>query len=125
MNEFVACYEPRMEQFLRTLETVEEAQLDRRGGPSLSIRMRESWDTGRSWFNYAARKSFDIDVVYWMALHDKNGSGSGEQLLDDESLAEISLLVKTKMEQLAANKKDCTAVFTQGWDVPIDILPPP
>lgn len=112
MDEFVASYEPRMEQFLLALERVEEGLRLPNGGPPLSTHMRESWKTGRFWFNYAARKSFDIDVVYWAAMHHKDGGGSGEQLLDDQSRDEMDLLVETKMEQLKAYKDECSVMFS-------------
>lgn len=65
MDEFLALYEPRMEQFLRALEQVEsEMALEgkQRVGLSLSTRMRDSWRTGRFWFDYAARKSFSASL---------------------------------------------------------------
>lgn len=117
----MASYEPRMEQFLRALERVEEGpQLPRveeglrlrKRSPPLSACMRDSWETGRFWFNYTARKSFDIDVVYWAAMHHKHGGGSGEQLLDDETRAEMELLIATKMEQLKAYKEDLSVMFS-------------
>ncbi|KAH7317227.1 hypothetical protein BKA65DRAFT_515597 [Rhexocercosporidium sp. MPI-PUGE-AT-0058] len=111
MEEFLACYEPRMEQFLRALERMEEesAFKKRPSGPSLSTRMRDPWRTGRFWFNYAARKSFEVDVIYWAALHD---DGAGVELLDDKARAEMELLTEKKMEQLKAYKEECTARFS-------------
>jgi hypothetical protein len=113
MEEFLACYEPRMEQFLRALERVEEESALRRKqptGPPLSTRMRDSWRTGRFWFDYAARKSFEVDAVYWAALHD---GGAGVELLDDKARAEMESFTQKKMEQLKAYKEECTARFSQ------------
>lgn len=73
--------------------------------------MRESWKIGRFWFNYAARKSFDIDVVYWAALHREDG-GSDEQLLNDKSRTEMDSLMEIKMEQLKAYKEECSVMFS-------------
>jgi len=112
MEEFLARYEPRMEQFLRALERVEEESALRRkrpSGPHLSARMRDSWRAGRFWFNYAARKSFEVDAVYWAALN--NGDADAE-LLDDKARAKMKLFVQTKMEQLKAYKEECTARFS-------------
>ncbi|GKZ25558.1 hypothetical protein AbraIFM66951_001330 [Aspergillus brasiliensis] len=89
MDEFLTLYEPRLEQFLRALERVEmEMALEVKppGGPSLSTRMRDSWRTGRFWFDYAARKSFDVDIIYCAALHH---GGTGVELLDDKMRAEM------------------------------------
>lgn len=65
-----------MEQFLQALERVEEKSAA--GGVEqlgkelrLSTRMRDSWKTGRFWFNYAARTCLDMDDIYWHALHDR------------------------------------------------------
>ncbi|KFA53782.1 hypothetical protein S40293_01715 [Stachybotrys chartarum IBT 40293] len=113
MEEFRDMYEPRMEQFLQALELVEGTQVSegkQPTEPSLSTRMRDSWRSGRFWFDYAARKSFDIDVVYWAALHDE---GTGIELLDDEARSELELFVGQKMEQLRAYKEDCTTRFSQ------------
>jgi hypothetical protein len=112
MEEFVALYEPRMEQFLRALERVEEEAALRKqpGGTPLSTRMRESWRTGRFWFDWAARKSFDVDTVYWAALHER---GAGVELLDDKALAEMESFTQMKMEQLKAYKEECTARFSK------------
>lgn len=65
MEEFRDLYERRMQQFLQALELVEGMP----GGqklpePRLSARMRDSWKSGRFWFNYAARKSFELDAIY-------------------------------------------------------------
>jgi hypothetical protein len=66
MDEFLTRYVPRMNQFLRQLEQVESESI-LAGGPEeqpcLSTMMRDSWKTGRFWFNYAARTSLDIDDI--------------------------------------------------------------
>ncbi|KAF1347391.1 putative altered inheritance of mitochondria protein 9, mitochondrial [Lizonia empirigonia] len=62
MEEFLACYEPRLEQFLRALERVEASLPPTQ--PTLSTRMRESWKNGQFWFDYGIRKSLDVDDIY-------------------------------------------------------------
>ena len=114
MDEFVTLYEPRMEQFLRALERVETEmalEVKQPGGLSLSTRMRDSWTTGRFWFDYAARKSFDVDTIYWAALHK---DGAGIELLDDKARAEMEPFTQIKMEQLKAYEEECTARFSSG-----------
>ena len=37
----------------------------------LSTYMRESWETGRFWLNYAARKSWAFDSIYWKYLDER------------------------------------------------------
>jgi hypothetical protein len=112
MEEFLTLYEPRMEQFLRALERVEiemALEVKQPGGPSLSTRMRDSWRTRRFWFDYAARMSFEVDIIYWAALHK---DGAGVELLDDKVRAEMEPFTQIKMEQLKAYKEECTARFS-------------
>lgn len=45
-------------------------------------------------------------------MHDKDGGGSGEQLLGDESRAEMDSLVKEKMKQLKASQEECSVLFS-------------
>ncbi|KAB5542724.1 phosphotransferase [Coniochaeta sp. 2T2.1] len=40
-------------------------------GRPLSAHMRESWETGRFWFNYAAKKSWAFDAVFWTFLDER------------------------------------------------------
>ncbi|PKY05494.1 hypothetical protein P168DRAFT_309811 [Aspergillus campestris IBT 28561] len=103
MDEFVTLYEPRMEQFLRASNN---PVVDR-----LSLPVCDSWRTGRFWFDYAARKSFDVDTIYWAALHNGDDD-AGVELLDDKARAEMELFTQTKMEQLKAYKEECTARFS-------------
>ncbi|KAK1763804.1 hypothetical protein QBC33DRAFT_596497 [Phialemonium atrogriseum] len=92
------------------------SSLARGGGPAaelrLSTRMRESWRTGRFWFNYAARRCLDVDIIYWEALHD-HGDGDGLSLLDPATRAEARRLVRTKMEQLSPYKAECATPSKQ------------
>jgi hypothetical protein len=113
MKDFLTLYEPRLEQFLRALEQVEVESGSgegRPGKPHLSTLMRESWETGRFWFNYAARKSFDVDQVYWAALHE---SGADAELLGGEARAEMEPFIKMKMEQLKAYKEELTTFLSK------------
>ncbi|KAJ8604141.1 hypothetical protein MRB53_041939 [Persea americana] len=113
LKEFRECYEPRMEQFLQALEEEEDRQVLDDQQPSttrLSALMRDSWQSNRFWFNYAARKSFELDAVYWAALHE---GGNGLELLDDRARKEIVPFVEYKMEQLKLYKEDCTARFSK------------
>jgi hypothetical protein len=115
MDEFLARYLPRMEQFLRVLERVEEksaASGDERleKEPRLSTSMRDSWKTMRFWFNYAARTCLDMDDIYWHTLYDRvDGEGFG--LLGEVARAELELLVQMKMEQRTAYVEECAVRF--------------
>lgn len=99
-KEFLDRFVPRMEQFIRAVERAEEKSPSTEE-PRLSTRMRDSWDSGRFWFNYASRKSLDIDLIYWKVLHK-----DGEVILDKRTLAEMEPFVQMKMGQLAAYEKE-------------------
>jgi aminoglycoside phosphotransferase (APT) family kinase protein len=108
MEEFLIRYVPRMEQFLRALERVEK-KMDLEASqqePLLSDRMREFWATGRFWFDYGIRKSFDVDAVYWAALHKE-----GDNVLDEWMGEEMEMFVDLKMEQLRAYDAECRIRF--------------
>lgn len=99
-QEFLDLFEPRKEQFIRAMERVEDTRLPLSAGtPRLSARMRDSWDSGRFWFNLAARSSFDVDEIYWKFLHEE---GRGEAMLDKAILAEKEEFLKRKGEQFDA-----------------------
>lgn len=112
LDEFLKLYEPRMEQFLHALARVErEIEYNQPGHLSLSARMRGSWSTGRFWFDYAARKSFDVDLVYWATLH---SAGTGIEGLDEKARAELEPFKRMKMEQLKAYKEEYSARFSSA-----------
>ncbi|KAI9696489.1 MAG: hypothetical protein M1820_008117 [Bogoriella megaspora] len=109
LQEFLSLYKPRMEQFLGVLEDVEaESSVSKQSSaPRLSARMRDSWRTRRFWFNYAARKSYEVDSVYWATLHDGRAP-----VLDHQQRAEMASFTQRKMEQLKAYKEECSARFS-------------
>lgn len=102
-TSFEKLFVPQMELFIHEVERAEAtiSPLDKDEEPSLrlSSRMRESWRSGRFWFNYAMRTSIDADVVYWKALDD----GKGREMLD---MKEMEQFAETKMEQFDAYLKE-------------------
>jgi len=103
MQEFLDLFEPRKEQFIRAIERAEARSPPAAGQPFLSVQMRDSWDSGRFWFNLASRKSFDVDEIYWEALHKK---GSGHAILDGATLAGRERFVKQKMDQFDRYRRE-------------------
>jgi hypothetical protein len=104
---FIEAYEPRLEQFLGAMERAEKAR-DRGengdGETPLSSLMRESWATKRFWFNYAARKPFDVEVLFDTQLR---GDGAGIEMLDGEARKGLEPFVAMKMAQLKAYDNEC------------------
>ncbi|OAQ60737.1 phosphotransferase enzyme family domain-containing protein [Pochonia chlamydosporia 170] len=104
LEEFNSLYELRMEQFLQALEEVESTSCTgKQLEPPLSARMRDSWANGRFWFNYAMRKSFELDSIYWAVLHEKDTEHGQEEY------PEMEKFIATKMEQLEKYRKECAA----------------
>lgn len=114
IDEFRKLYEPRLEQFLSALEDAESEEKTPSAETPLSVRMRESWKCGRLWFDYAARRSYDVDVIYWGALA---GAGTSTNIDEhDELRLEMDRFVEEKMEQLEAYNDECTARFSAKED---------
>lgn len=101
------------EQFRRALEQVEE-ETERRphNAQRLSSLMRESWESGDFWFNFAARRSLDVDAIFYTQLDRLNFGGSaGVDLLDDGVRAGMESLVELKMKQKEAYDKQVVLLY--------------
>ncbi|KAI1753171.1 phosphotransferase family protein [Xylaria castorea] len=118
---WMEAYEPRLRTFLRMLEAEEKKMTDADiaekvgrmslagGGKTevpLSQRMRESWEK-RTWMrNYAARKSWAFDLIWWKFL-DESYFGSNEnedyqirlELLSESQREAMEAFVACKMEE--------------------------
>ncbi len=64
-----------------------------------SARMRDSWDSGRFWFNLASRNSVDVDQIYWQILHKE---GLGEAMLVTATFAGKEEFLERKEVQFKA-----------------------
>ncbi|KAH9843344.1 phosphotransferase enzyme family protein [Teratosphaeria destructans] len=106
LDHFVEAYmyEPRLDQFLAAMEQAEKTHPAAEHHKPLSRLMRESWRSKRFWFNYAARKPFDIDDIFNDCLKDGNAS---IESLDEETRAGLDAFVEAKMKQLKAYDTDC------------------
>ena len=72
----------------------------------LSARMRQSWDAGTFWANYAARRFYGFDPVFWEFLDErffhKNTEGGFEgrmHLLPDKVRKRMESFVDKKVEE--------------------------
>ncbi|KAI9710765.1 MAG: hypothetical protein M1820_002598 [Bogoriella megaspora] len=108
MEEFVAQYEPRLEQFLQAMRRVEKANPLLHGERPLSDLMYESWYSKRFWFNFAARKPFDVEVFFKTRLND---SGADVHSLDTEAHAGLDKFIDVKMKQLRGYLDDCEKIL--------------
>ncbi|OTA92545.1 hypothetical protein M434DRAFT_74395 [Hypoxylon sp. CO27-5] len=116
-ESFMKVYEPRLQTFLRVLEVEEKkiaANLDEkiRGlslvahgktEPPLSQRMRESWEERKWMVNYAARKSWAFDFIWWKYL-DESYFGPNENQDHPARLRMLSEPQDKTMETFVARK---------------------
>ena len=72
---------------------------------SLSTHMRESWETGRFWLNYAAKKSWAFDSIFWKFLDERFFGARSETAKDD--------LWKTRIHMLSKEERDAMEVFVE------------
>ncbi|KAG7285886.1 hypothetical protein NEMBOFW57_008180 [Staphylotrichum longicolle] len=111
IDDWTKVYEGRLETWLSAME---EAEQDPALGPDfllLSAYMRESWSTGRFWLNYAARKSWAFDTIYWKYLDERffgkreEGVPADElwktrvELLREDERAAMESMMQIKMEE--------------------------
>ncbi|KAH6694096.1 hypothetical protein F5X68DRAFT_248716 [Plectosphaerella plurivora] len=109
IDDWARVYEGRLQTWLAAMEEVEGVAEP--GSLLLSAYMRESWATGRFWLNYAARKSWAFDTIYWKYLDEKffgqrdSNIPAGElwktrvELLTEEERAAMEVMVDVKMEE--------------------------
>ncbi|EEP81055.1 predicted protein [Uncinocarpus reesii 1704] len=98
LDDWTQKYERRLKTFLEALQEKEEHAI-RRGiiteNDRLSRYMKESWETGDFWVNYAARRSWAFDMIYWAKI-DRRFFGAGD--LEDR----FRLLTKDEREGIGA-----------------------
>lgn len=102
-------YGRRLETWLSALREAESEMEP--GSFLLSTYMRDSWETGRFWLNYAAQSSWGFDSIYWRYLDEpffgvRDKDVPTEQvwrtrihLLTDEEREAMEPLVQIKMAE--------------------------
>lgn len=72
IDNWAQTYESRLDTWLPAMEEAERSACSVSGSEStkypLSAYMRQSWETGRFWLSYAARKSWAFDTIFWKYL---------------------------------------------------------
>ena len=109
IENWTSVYERRLKTWLSAMEEAEQNMSP--GSLPLSAYMQESWATGRFWLNYAARRSWAFDTIYWKYLDERFFGEWGKDipteelwrtrvhLLSEEERAAMEPLVQTKMEE--------------------------
>ncbi|EEU43829.1 uncharacterized protein NECHADRAFT_29954 [Fusarium vanettenii 77-13-4] len=110
MDDWASTYDTRLKAWLLAMEDIECASVDQFPF-KLSSYMRESWLSGRFWLNYASRKSWAFDAIYWKYLDERffgprETNISGVQLwktrihlLGEEQRRKMDMVVQRKMEE--------------------------
>ena len=121
IDEWVRVYELRLKTWLCAMEQAEKKS-DITSEFTLSTYMRESWETGRFWLSYAARKSWAFDTIFWKYL-DERFFGKREQGVERQDLwkTRVHLLSETAraaMESFAERKMEESKekVLIDNWD---------
>jgi hypothetical protein len=114
IDDWVRVYEAGLKTWPAAVERAEENIPGDHPGAlpvPLSRYMRESWETGRFWLSYGARKSWAFDMVYWKFLDERffgaRGPGVLKQdlwktrlhLLTDRERAALEPFVERKMRE--------------------------
>jgi hypothetical protein len=77
IDDWMRIYEARLKTWLTAMKRAEDSIPDSGVGQpgalpaALSTYMRESWETGRFWLSYGARKSWAFDMAYWKFLDER------------------------------------------------------
>ncbi|RDW68899.1 uncharacterized protein DSM5745_08659 [Aspergillus mulundensis] len=106
LDDWVEKYEKVLPTFLKALKAKEDAGIERgvlKEEHRLSHHMLKSWESGDFWVNYAARKSWAFDLVYWAKI-DRRFFGEGDiedrlKLLTEEERAAMDGFVEMKLKQ--------------------------
>ena len=106
LDDWIQNYEKVLPVFLRILKEREQAAIDRhilKDTDRLSERMLKSWETGDFWLNYAARKSWAFDMIYWAKI-DRRFFGDGNledrlQLLTQEEREKMDTFIQEKVKE--------------------------
>ncbi|KAI0528490.1 phosphotransferase [Xylaria digitata] len=99
MEDWRRTYDMRLETWLSAVKRAEESMEGPGPFPvALSTYMRESWDTGRFWLSYGARKSWAFDAVYWRYL-DERFFGDRESNVSQDELWRSRIHLLTQAER--------------------------
>jgi hypothetical protein len=105
MDDWIRVYKGRLETWLAAMRRAEEGMEEPSPFPvPLSTYMRESWETGRFWLNYGARKSWAFDAMYWKHLDQRFFGNRGDNTLKGD-------LWKTRVHLLTEEERAAMEPF--------------
>ncbi|KAK0117871.1 hypothetical protein ONS95_012191 [Cadophora gregata] len=100
IDDWTHIYDIRLKTWLRAMEKAEESIKTETQEFKISRYMRENWETGRFWLNYAARKSWAFDTIYWRYL-DNRFFGEREGDIPKQGLWKTRVHLLSKRERSA------------------------
>jgi hypothetical protein len=107
IEDWAKVYDMRLKTWLSAMKKAEGSMKLQSLPFELSVYMKESWDTGRFWLNYAARKSWAFDTIFWKYLDESFfGKREGDFSKDD--------LWKTRVHFLSEEERTAMAPFVEA-----------
>jgi aminoglycoside phosphotransferase (APT) family kinase protein len=99
-------YDIRLQTWFSAMEKVEKDIGSEMLPFFLSTHMRESWETGRFWLNYAAKNSWAFDTVFWKYLDEKFFGTREEDIPKDD-------LWRTRVNLLSEKERAAMETFVE------------
>ncbi|TVY81301.1 hypothetical protein LSUE1_G005200 [Lachnellula suecica] len=100
IDDWAKVYDMRLKTWLSAMQKA-EAELGIQTLPfCLSTHMRESWETGRFWLNYAANNSWALDTIFWKYL-DERFFGTREVGVSEDELWKTRIGLLNEKERAA------------------------
>lgn len=107
IDDWARIYDARLKTWLSAMKRAEESIEEPSPLPvALSTYMRESWETGRFWLNYGARKSWAFDTMYWKFLDEKFFGNRGNDIAKHD-------LWKTRVHLLTEEERHALEPFVE------------
>ncbi|CAG7554594.1 unnamed protein product [Fusarium equiseti] len=109
IDNWAEVYDGRLGTWLLAMK---DAETEGSSPFKFSTYMRESWVSGRFWLNYAARKSWAFDTIFWKFLDDRffgprqadvsDGRywATRVDLLEENEKRNMEILVRRKMDEM-------------------------
>ncbi|OAQ99653.1 hypothetical protein LLEC1_04834 [Akanthomyces lecanii] len=90
-----------LDVWLQAMRRAEQSSDETPNGFLLSAYMQESWTTGRFWLNYAARKSWAFDSIFWRYLDERFFGRRAHELVNQEPLWRRRIGLLSRAEKIA------------------------
>ncbi|TVY43889.1 hypothetical protein LSUB1_G002036 [Lachnellula subtilissima] len=103
IDDWTKVYATRLQTWLSAMEKAEKDMGSETLPFILSTHMRESWETGRFWLNYAAKNSWAFDTVFWKYLDEKL-FGTREEDVPTDNIWRTRIHLLSEKERVAMER---------------------